>query len=190
MKPALSAFAGHVPANFTTKFPNANISRSPNWANFNKVCRCTGPEEAGRQPKSISLLPAVVPCLCKHFRTGCPDCESSAGMDGWRRAPRTPTCSRTSSWSSRPTRSSSRSVILLSFCGPFAAEFPMYRPGWPGLIENVSPCREQVHRVAAENLRHRPRLPGRHLWVVKFSCAVGLCIHHVSARMTRSTSNR
>eukprot|EP01052_Picozoa_sp_SAG31_P006425 SAG31_NODE_295_length_18239_cov_15.063065_15_plen_204_part_00 len=35
MKPALSAFAGHVPMNFTAKFPTANITRSPNWANFN-----------------------------------------------------------------------------------------------------------------------------------------------------------
>lgn len=35
MKPALSAFAGHVPANFTKFVPAANVSRSPNWANFN-----------------------------------------------------------------------------------------------------------------------------------------------------------
>jgi hypothetical protein len=35
MTPALSAFAGHVPANFTKYVPTANVSRSPNWANFN-----------------------------------------------------------------------------------------------------------------------------------------------------------
>jgi alpha-N-acetylglucosaminidase len=35
MTPALSAFAGHVPANFTKYVPTANVTRSPNWANFN-----------------------------------------------------------------------------------------------------------------------------------------------------------
>ena len=34
--PALSAFAGHVPANFTKVKPEGNYTRSPNWANFNK----------------------------------------------------------------------------------------------------------------------------------------------------------
>eukprot|EP01046_Picozoa_sp_COSAG06_P026652 COSAG06_NODE_2305_length_7115_cov_29.912628_4_plen_250_part_00 len=37
MKPALSAFAGHVPANFSKHVPTANVSRSPNWANFNNA---------------------------------------------------------------------------------------------------------------------------------------------------------
>ena len=32
----IQAFAGHVPGNFTKMFPKANISRSPNWANFNR----------------------------------------------------------------------------------------------------------------------------------------------------------
>lgn len=34
MKPALGAFAGHVPASFAAKFPGAKISRSPDWAGF------------------------------------------------------------------------------------------------------------------------------------------------------------
>ena len=34
MKPALGAFAGHVPAAFAAKYPSAKISRSPDWANF------------------------------------------------------------------------------------------------------------------------------------------------------------
>ena len=34
MTPALGAFAGHVPAAFSERYPQAKISRSPNWANF------------------------------------------------------------------------------------------------------------------------------------------------------------
>lgn len=35
MRTVLSAFAGHVPAAFATRFPTAKITRSPDWANFN-----------------------------------------------------------------------------------------------------------------------------------------------------------
>jgi hypothetical protein len=34
MTPALPAFAGHVPLNFTKLFPHANFTRSPDWSNF------------------------------------------------------------------------------------------------------------------------------------------------------------
>lgn len=43
MTPVLSAFAGHVPSAFQTKYPNVKISRSPNWANFNKEDNITAP---------------------------------------------------------------------------------------------------------------------------------------------------
>jgi alpha-N-acetylglucosaminidase len=34
MKPVLSAFAGHVPEGFVHRYPDANVTRSPNWGNF------------------------------------------------------------------------------------------------------------------------------------------------------------
>lgn len=34
MRPALGAFAGHVPAAFAARYPHAKISRSPDWAGF------------------------------------------------------------------------------------------------------------------------------------------------------------
>ena len=34
MKPVLGAFAGHVPAAFAKKYPDAKISKSPDWARF------------------------------------------------------------------------------------------------------------------------------------------------------------
>jgi len=34
MKPALGAFAGHVPGAFAAHFPSAKITRSPDWAGF------------------------------------------------------------------------------------------------------------------------------------------------------------
>lgn len=34
MTPALSAFAGHVPKAFTDMYPHAEVTRSPDWANF------------------------------------------------------------------------------------------------------------------------------------------------------------
>ena len=37
MRPALSAFAGHVPEKFGTLHPTANVSRSPDWANFDRA---------------------------------------------------------------------------------------------------------------------------------------------------------
>eukprot|EP00041_Stephanoeca_diplocostata_P038457 m.1517851 g.1517851 ORF g.1517851 m.1517851 type:complete len:1260 (-) comp25219_c0_seq4:160-3939(-) len=43
MTPVLSAFAGHVPGAFQSKYPNVKISRSPNWANFNKEDNVTAP---------------------------------------------------------------------------------------------------------------------------------------------------
>ena len=36
MTPALGAFAGHVPSIFAQKFPDAKLSRSPDWANWDK----------------------------------------------------------------------------------------------------------------------------------------------------------
>lgn len=43
MTPALSAFAGHVPAAFATHFPSAKISRSPDWAGFDLADPVTAP---------------------------------------------------------------------------------------------------------------------------------------------------
>ena len=36
MKPALGGFSGHVPKAFADKYPNASLSRSPDWSNFRK----------------------------------------------------------------------------------------------------------------------------------------------------------
>ena len=43
MRPALSAFAGHVPATFAAHYPHANISRSADWANFDRDDPATAP---------------------------------------------------------------------------------------------------------------------------------------------------
>ena len=43
MKPALPAFAGHVPAAFATRYPNASITRSPGWAGFTSTDPVTAP---------------------------------------------------------------------------------------------------------------------------------------------------
>eukprot|EP00040_Diaphanoeca_grandis_P013834 m.69908 g.69908 ORF g.69908 m.69908 type:complete len:890 (+) comp24154_c0_seq1:29-2698(+) len=43
MRPVLSAFAGHIPKSFQTKYPNAKITRSPDWANFDAGINVTAP---------------------------------------------------------------------------------------------------------------------------------------------------
>ena len=37
MLPILPAFAGHVPRGITKIFPNASVSHSSNWGNFNST---------------------------------------------------------------------------------------------------------------------------------------------------------
>jgi alpha-N-acetylglucosaminidase len=38
MTPVLPGFAGHVPPAFVTKYPQANVTRSSEWGNFNATC--------------------------------------------------------------------------------------------------------------------------------------------------------
>ena len=55
MKPALPAFSGHVPRNFTKLFPLANFSRSPDWSDF------SGSDSVTRAFADVSLLDTTDP---------------------------------------------------------------------------------------------------------------------------------
>ena len=55
MTPALPAFGGHVPRNFTKLFPHANFSRSPDWSGF------SGSDSATAAYADVSMLETTDP---------------------------------------------------------------------------------------------------------------------------------
>ena len=55
MTPALPAFSGHVPSNFTKLFPGAKFSRSPDWSGF------SGSNPATKTYADVSLLDTTDP---------------------------------------------------------------------------------------------------------------------------------